>query len=228
MTESIYKYKKHLLAVDCIIFGYENNKLKLLLSQRAFEPGKGQWSLLGGWIKENETAEKAAERVLHQITGLKDIYLEQVQVFSDPKRDTGGRVVSIAFYALIRIDKHDRELVNERGAKWYTFRKHPKLIFDHEEMVNIAHQKLKNRASHELCAQNLIPSKFTIPQLRALYEAIFQREIDPGNFRKKVLSLKVLEKLNDKNRTESKKGAFYYRLNIKRETVIKERIVRFQ
>ena len=226
MTESIYKHPKHLLAVDCIIFGYENNRLKLLLAQRKFEPGKGEWSLMGGWIQENETAEEAAERVLYQITGLKDIYLEQVQIFSDILRDPGGRVVSIAFYALIRIDKHDKELVKEHGAKWWTFNKHPKLIFDHNEMVRIAHEKLKNKASYELCAQNLIPSKFTIPQLRALYEAIFQREIDPGNFRKKVLSLKVLERLNDKNKDESKKGAFYYRLKFDQESVIKERILK--
>jgi len=227
MNTCVYKHPKHLLAVDCIIFGYENNKLKLLLAQRKFAPELGKWSLLGGWVDETETAEEAAERVLFQITGLKDIYLEQVQVFSNPLRDPGGRVVSVAFYALIRIDKHDKALVRKNGAKWWTFNKHPELIFDHNEMVKIAHKKLKNKASYKLCAQNLIPSKFTIPQLHALYEAIFQCEIDPGNFRKKVLSLNILEKLNDKNRTESKKGAYYYQLNKQQERVIKERKVKF-
>ncbi len=226
MPVPLYEHPKHLVAVDCIIFGYEDDELKLLLSPRRFQPAQGEWSLMGGWVHENETVEKAAERVLYQITGLKDIYLEQVHVFSLPERDPGGRVISVVFYAMIRIDKHDKVLVKEHGAVWWTFSEKPDLIFDHNQMVAYAHEKLKLRAGYSLIGENLLPERFTILQLRTLYEAIFQRQFDPGNFRKKILSLKVLEKLKDKDTTASKKGAFYYHFKKHAEEFIHERIVK--
>lgn len=226
MPFSHYQYPKHHVAVDCIIFGYEKGELKLLLSRRRFEPALGEWSLMGGWVKEKETVEKAAERILFQVTGLKDIYLEQVQVFSQPERDSGGRVISVTFYAMIRIDKHDKDLVNKHGAEWWPIDKKPELVFDHNQMVQISHEKLKMKASHDLIGNSLLPSKFTILQLRTLYEAIFQRDFDPGNFRKKILSLKVLERLDEKNTRDSKKGAYYYRFQKPAETFIQERIVK--
>ncbi len=227
MTTSQYnKYPTHHVAVDCIIFGYENEKLKLLLSHRRFEPEQGKWSLLGGWVEQHETVEEAAERILLQYTGLKDIYLEQVYVFSNPARDPGGRVISVVFYAMIRIDKHDKELVIKHGAKWWAFSKKPALVFDHDQMVAYAHEKLKLKASYELIGEKLLPSKFTIFQLRKLYEAIFQRSFDPGNFRKKILSLQILEKLNVKNTTDSKRGAFYYTFKNDNGLSFSERIVK--
>jgi 8-oxo-dGTP diphosphatase len=227
MPVSQYNYPKYHVAVDCIIFGYENEELKLLLSHRRFQPALGEWSLMGGWVRENETVEKAAERILYQVTGLKDIYLEQVHVFSEVDRDPGGRVISVTFYAMIRIDKHDQDLVKEHGAEWWPIDQKPRLVFDHNQMVEIAHEKLKMKASYELIGKNLLPSKFTILQLRTLYEAIFQRGFDPGNFRKKILSLKVLERLNEKNTIDSKKGAFYYSFKKPAESIIQERIVKY-
>jgi len=226
MPASFYNHPKQLVAVDCIIFGYENEKLKLLLSHRGFQPAKGEWSLMGGWVHDDETVEEAAERVLFQITGLKDIYLEQVQVFSNPGRDPGGRVISVIFYAMIRIDIHDKNLLNQNGARWWTFSEKPELVFDHNQMVKKAHEKLKLKASYTLIGEKLLPEKFTILQLRTLYEAIFQRQFDPGNFRKKILSLRMLEKLDHKNKTDSKKGAFYYRVKKHNEKFINERIVK--
>jgi 8-oxo-dGTP diphosphatase len=224
---SFYTHSKHYLAVDCVIFGYEHETLKILLSHRPFEPAQGEWSLMGGWVEENETVEEAASRVLNQITGLKDIFLEQVSVFSEPKRDPGGRVISIVFYAMIRIDKQDKELVQEHGAVWCPISEMPKLIFDHNRMVTAAHNKLKHKASYEVIGENLMPSRLTFIQLRTLYEAIFQRRFDPGNFRKKVLSLKILERLNDKNTSDSKKGAFYFHFRKHKDSFIKERVVKF-
>ncbi len=227
MTASQYdKYPTHHLAVDCIIFGYEREKLRLLLSHRKYEPEMGKWSLLGGWVEQHETIEEAAKRVLLQYTGLKDIYLEQVHVFSDPKRDPGGRVISVAFYALIRIDKHDIELVNKYGASWCAINKKPSLVFDHDLMVSHAHEKLKLKASYELIGEKLLPSKFTVLQLRKLYEAIFQRTFDPGNFRKKILSLEVLERLNIKNTTDSKRGAYYWAFKKNNGYSFSDRIVK--
>lgn len=227
MPVSEYNYPKYHVAVDCIIFGYKNEELNLLLSHRRFQPALGEWSLMGGWVREEETVEKAAERILFQVTGLKDIYLEQVHVFSKPERDPGGRVISVTFYAMIRIDKHDKEMVKEYGAEWWPIDQKPELVFDHSQMVDIAHEKLKMKASYELIGKNLLPSKFTILQLRNLYEAIFQRGFDPGNFRKKILSLKVLERLNEKNTIDSKKGAFYYRFKKPSKSFIQERIVKY-
>jgi ADP-ribose pyrophosphatase YjhB (NUDIX family) len=220
------KFPKHHLAVDLTIFGYQHDQLKILLSHRRFQPNQGELSLIGGWVREEETVEEAATRVLYQITGLQDIYLEQVQVFSNPDRDPGGRVISVILYAMIPLDKHDKALAKEHGAKWYAFEEMPKLIFDHDKMVKFAHERLKQKASFELIGEDLLPSRFTILQLRQLYEAVFQREFDPGNFRKKILGLKVMERLNEKNTIDSKKGAYYYRFRKGYREIISERIVK--
>jgi len=207
----IYEDVKRLIAVDCIIFGYEKEQLKLLLFKRIIEPEKGQWSLIGGWIKENESAEDAARRVLTYITGLKDIYLEQVKVFSKPDRDPGGNVLAVTFNALIKIEEHNSELLHEYGAQWFPIEEAPPLIFDHAEMLKMALEKLRLTASYNLIGRQLLPEKFTLYHLRHLYKEIFQKEFDPGNFRKKVLSLKLLERLDEKDMADSKKGAYLYR-----------------
>jgi 8-oxo-dGTP diphosphatase len=210
MPGNLYNQPRHLVAVDCIVFGYEDGELKLLLFHRGIVPAKGEWSLLGGWVNENETIENAADRVLQQTTGLKDIYLEQVHVFSDPSRDPGGRVISIALNALIDIKKHNKDLVREHGAYWWGISELPHLIFDHDQMVAKALEKLRSKAGYEIIGKKLLPQHFTFLELRTLYNAIFQKEFDPGNFRKKILSLNTIEKTRKKNTTGSKKGAYYY------------------
>lgn len=216
------RYPKHHVAIDCVIFGYEEDQLKVLLSKRRFMPKEGDFSLIGGFIQEEETAEEAACRVLKLVTGLTDIFQEQVEVFSEVNRDPGGRVISLVFYTMIRIDKHDRDLTEKHGTEWIPFDRIPILVFDHEQMLNAAHEKLKQKASYELIGKDLLTSKFTLTQLRSLYEAIFQRNFDPGNFRKKVLSFDILEKQKDKNTADSKKGAFYYRFTAGNEQAPQE------
>lgn len=209
----LYKiHPQHYVAVDCVILGYQDEEIKLLLYPRSFEPYKGNWSLLGGFVQDNESADEAAARILKQTTGLEQIFLEQVASFSEPKRDPEARVISLAYYALIRIDLHDEECVRENGAYWVSVNKLPKLIFDHQEMFEKALVKLQQKAEYSLCGSELLPEMFTLIQLRKLYEAIFQHEFDPGNFRKKILSLGMLEKLSVKDASESRKGAFYYRI----------------
>jgi ADP-ribose pyrophosphatase YjhB (NUDIX family) len=226
-VNTIYNVQsKHLIAVDCVIFGYEDEELKLLLFHRELEPSRGKWSLVGGWMQERESAEDAAIRVLQKITGLKNIFMEQVVVFSEPDRDPGGHVVSIVFNALIDIKKHNKDLVREHGAHWWPISKLPALIFDHDLMLEKALAQLQAKASFNLVGGELLPEEFTIIQLRKLYNSIFQREFDPGNFRKKILSLNVLERLNKKDVSESKKGAFYYRLKPEAEKELNERIVK--
>ncbi len=224
----IYKqHPKHYVAVDCSIFGYEEGELKLLLYPRGFEPARGKWSLMGGFVQNNESLEEAARRILLQTTGLHDIFLEQAAAFSNPERDPGARVISMTFVALIRIDMHDKELVRENGAHWWTVTNLPLLIFDHEAMIQNALALLQQKAGINLIGKELLPDLFTMMQLKNLYEAIFQRSFDPGNFRKKVLSLDILERSSEKNTTESKKGAFYYRFNEADPGNRSERIVKF-
>ena len=220
------KHPKHFVAVDCVIFGYRNEELCLLLYPRGFEPSKGSWSLMGGFVQENESSDDAAKRILKLTTGLEDIFMEQVVAFTNPDRDPEARVISLSYYALIRIDEHDEVCVREHGAHWWPITELPAMIFDHRDMVEKALVKLQQKAGYSLVGKELLPDKFTLMQLRKLYEAVFQREFDPGNFRKKILSLDVLERLNTKNLTESKKGAFYYRCkNNEREKSL-DRIVK--
>ena len=219
-------HPKHFVSVDCVIFGYRNDELCLLLYPRGFEPSQGKWSLMGGFIQKNESSEEAAKRVLTQTTGLKNIYLEQVETFAQPNRDPEARVISISYYALSRMDEYDEKSVREHGAHWWPITELPQMIFDHTNMVEKALIKLQQKSGYSLVGKELLPEKFTLMQLRKLYEAIFQREFDPGNFRKKILSLDTLQRLNTKNYSESKKGAFYYKCQNSKSEKILERIVK--
>lgn len=223
-------YKQHprfLVAVDCVVFGYEDGELKLLLYPRAFEPVKGEWSLMGGFVGSEESTDDAANRVLSQTTGLENIFLEQVRVFSDPEREPFERVISIVYFSLIRIDRLKKSNQGTTGALWWPVKDLPELIFDHRQMITQALKLLQQKAGSSLVGVELLPPKFTLLQLRNLYEAIYQRSFDPGNFRKKMLSLDVLERLDHKNSTDSKKGAYYYRLKTSNADKELDRIVKY-
>ncbi|HSP40442.1 MAG TPA: NUDIX domain-containing protein [Gillisia sp.] len=201
------------VATDCIIFGFDEGKLKLLIFRRRVEPLKGEWSLIGSFVKLNEDVDKAAQRVLKEITGLKDVFMEELKVYGAANRDPGYRCVTIGQYALIRINDYDRELVEKHGAHWYDIDEVPKLVLDHGQMVKDALERLKRKARYQPIGFELLPEKFTIPQLQQLYEAIYQKELDPRNFRKKVLSHNVLVKLDEKDKTTSRRGAFLYQFD---------------
>lgn len=205
------QHPKFFVSVDCVIMGYNEGEMCLLIYPRSFEPSKGSWSLMGGFIQENESADDAAKRVLKQTIGLEDIFMKQVSTFSDPDRDPESRVITVAYYALVRMEEQDKACVRENGGHWWPITELPEMIFDHGKMFDKALIKLQQEASIRLIGKELLPAKFTLLQLRKLYEAIFQREFDPGNFRKKILSLDALERLDEKDMSESKKGAFYYR-----------------
>lgn len=206
-------YDKFNISVDCIIFGFDHEGLKLLLLKRSFEPAKGKWSLMGGFLNANESLDESAARVLADLTGLNDVYLEQLAAFGNLKRDPGDRVISAAFFALINIDDSDLGLVEKHNAQWVLFKDVPELIFDHNGMVNRALKRLRRKAATEPIGFNLLPGKFTLTQLQRMYEAIFQHELDKRNFRKKMLQMNVLEKLDEKDKESSKRGAFLYCFN---------------
>lgn len=211
-----YHYQKHvkaLLAVDCIIFGFNQDNLKILLIKRDFEPEKGKWSLMGGFLRPDETLDEAASRILQKLTGLHDIYLDQLRSFSHPDRDPVDRTVSTAYYALINIEEHNKELTKKHSAEWFNIQDIPALIFDHNDMISQAINRLRYKASTEPIGFELLPEKFTMRQLQKLYEAILGQELDKRNFIKKILSLDVLIKLDEKDMTSSKKGSFLYKFD---------------
>jgi 8-oxo-dGTP diphosphatase len=205
--------KQFYLAVDCVIFGYEDYKLKLLLQPRPIEPSKGEWALMGGFCGDAETLENAANRVLEKTTGLTNIYMKQVQAFSQVNRDPGGRVISVAFFALINIRNYDDDLLKQYGAQWFSIEEIPNLIFDHAEIVENAMQQLRRTAKIQPIGFELLPENFTITQLRNLYEAIYQCTLEPANFRRKIMSMKLLDRLPFKDKNSSRKGAYLYSFN---------------
>ena len=204
-----------LVAVDCIVLGFDGKELKILLVQRGIEPQSGKWSLMGGFVQQKERLEEAAARVLKNLTGLENVYLEELQSFSEINRDPVERTISLAYFALLDIHKYERQLSNEYHAEWFSLRKFPKLIFDHNKMVAAAKKRLRYKAAFHPILFELLPGKFSIPQLQNLYEQVYEVMIDKRNFSRKILSTKLLVKQSEKDKGNSKKGAFYYKLDRK-------------
>lgn len=201
------------VATDCIIFGFDSGNLKLLIFKRRVKPLMGEWSLIGSFVRLDEDVAEAAKRVLKEITGLENVFMEELKTYGAPDRDPGFRCISIGQYALIRINEYDRELVEKHGAHWYDLDELPDLVLDHNQMVQDALGRIRRKARYKPIGFELLPEKFTIPQLQRLYEAIYQTELDSRNFRKKVLSLNVLVKLDEKDKTTSRRGAFLYKFD---------------
>lgn len=201
------------VSVDCIIFGFDKGSLKLLLLKRNFEPAKGSWSLMGGFVQDGESVDDAAKRVLAELNGLENVYMEQVGTFGEVDRDPGERVISVAYYALININEYDRNLVQQHNAHWAEINEIPPLVFDHPQMVKQARIMLQKKASSEPIGFNLLPSLFTLFQLQSLYEAIYGEPLDKRNFRKRVADLNYIEKTDKIDKTGSKRGAALYKFN---------------
>jgi 8-oxo-dGTP diphosphatase len=202
-----------LVAVDCIIFGFDGEELKLLLIKRGIEPEKGNWSLMGGFVRQEENFENAAYRVLNELTGLNGMYLEQLFAFGDPFRDPLERTISIAYFTLIDIHQYEKQINNSYHAEWFSLKKIPSLIFDHQQIIELAKEKLRYKAAFHPILLELLPEKFTLPQLQILYEEIYDTSFDKRNFIRKVLASGLLIKQKDKDKERSKRGAFYYKLD---------------
>lgn len=212
------KYQKQtrlLAAVDCIIFGFDGHELNILLIQRGFEPERGKWSLMGGFIQPDESPDDAATRILKGLTGLDGVYLEQLHTFGRPNRDPIERTLSITYFALIDIQRYEKQLSDEYHAEWFPLHKMPNLIFDHNEMVKMAREKLRYKAALHPLLFELLPEKFTLPLLQTLYESVYDTQFDKRNFSRKILSTNLLIKQNDKDKDNSRKGAYYYKLDTK-------------
>ncbi len=196
---------KFYVGIDCIIFGFNEGELNLLLLKRNFEPAMGNWSLMGGFVQESESVDDAAKRVLAELTGLDNVYMEQVGSFGAIDRDPGERVISIAYYALVNINEYDKALVQQHNAFWVNINELPPLIFDHSAMVEKARALMQQKTTTEPIGFNLLPQLFTLSQLQSLYEAIYGENIDKRNFRKRIAEMDYIEKTDKIDKTSSKR-----------------------
>jgi 8-oxo-dGTP diphosphatase len=192
-----YQYPRAALTVDCVVFGYDEGELEVLLIQRGLEPFKGRWALPGGFVRVDETLDDAARRELAEEAGLKNVFLEQLYTFGSVNRDPRERVVSVAYYALVKLSDHRAKAATDAAnADWFPVSRAPKLAFDHSGILEIALGRLKAKVRYQPIGFELLPPRFTLSQLQHLYEAVLETELDKRNFRKKVLGFGLLVPLN--------------------------------
>ncbi len=201
------------VAVDCVIFGLDHGRLCLLLTKRSFEPEAGKWSLMGGFVGREESVDDAAARVLHDLTGIADVYMHQVGTFGAVDRDPGERVISVAYSALVNIADVDSAAVAEHEAHWLPLDELPELGFDHPMMIERALAALRRKFAVEPVAFRLLPPLFTLSQLQALYETVLGEEIDKRNFRKRVAEVESVVATDCIDKTGSRRGARLYRFD---------------
>lgn len=216
MKKELEKYEKPSVTVDIVIFTIQNNELKILLVKRAIEPFKNMWAIPGGFVRIQESLEEAAKRELLEETGVKDVYLEQLYTFGDVKRDPRGRVITAAYYALVKSDNIKLKATTDVSeAKFFLASKLPKLAFDHEKILEYALKRLRWKFEYTTIAFSLLPDKFSLTELQKIYEIIFNKKFDKRNFRKKIISLNLVEKTKEKEENVSYRPPKLYKLKKK-------------
>ena len=210
------KSKMNDLSIDCVILGFEDHQLKILLYQRAVEPEADKWALPGGFIRRDEDLDHAATRILKEVAGVDNIYMEQINAFGAVDRYPLERVLTIGYFALINPGNYS--IVPGEGAKaarWFTIDKIPKLVFDHNEIFSVGLQKLRKKVRHEPIGFELLPKKFTLSLIQKLYEAVLGIEFDVRNFTKKLLKMNLLKKLEEKQTGVAHRAANLYKFDKK-------------
>jgi 8-oxo-dGTP diphosphatase len=193
-----YEYARPALSVDCVVFGLDDESLKVLLIERRFPPFDGRWAFPGGFVEIDETLEQAARRELQEETGIEMAYLEQLYTFGDVDRDPRERVVTVAWYALVKLRGYRVQAATDaRQAAWFPVADHPPLAFDHERILAVACERLRGKVRYQPIGFELLPRKFTLRQLQHLYETILDRPLDKRNFRKKMLGMGLLKELDE-------------------------------
>lgn len=214
MLQTYYGTKsKFLIEVNCIIFGFWNKELHLLLKRRTIEPMKNEWSLMGGYMEDGESLTKTAEKVLYRYTHEEKIYMEQIGAYGEIDSVLNERIISVAFYALVHAEKFNDFIANKIVAKWFNINTLPKLVFEQNQMVEDAIKLLQYKVSTQPVAFHFLDDKFTLTALQELYEAIYQMPLDKRNFRKKLNGMNLLDKHEENERESSKRRASYYTFN---------------
>ena len=209
-----YQYARPAVTVDCVVFGLDDQDLKVLLIQRDNEPFAGRWALPGGFVKMDETLEESALRELREETGLTKVFLEQLYTFGNPGRDPRERVVTVAYYALVKLLDHKVQAATDaREAAWFAVDDLPKLCFDHDTILDTALKRLQGKVRYQPIGFELLPPKFSLTQLQRMYEIILERSLDKRNFRKKVISLDILDELDEVEQDVAHRAARLYRFN---------------
>ena len=222
-----YKYPHPAVTTDCVIFGFDGTRLQVLLVQRGIDPYKGRWAFPGGFLKMDESCEQGALRELQEETGLTGAYIEQFHAFSDPKRDPRERVITIAYYALVKIQEVQGGDDAAR-ADWFALDEVPPLAFDHDRILHEALKRLRERIHFEPVGFELLPEKFTMKQLQNLYEAILDVRFDRRNFTKKMLHFNILNQLDETTRPTPKREAFLYSFNKENYNELKQKGFRLE
>jgi 8-oxo-dGTP diphosphatase len=224
-----YEYPRPALAVDCVVFGLDEDELRLLLVERNLEPFAERWALPGGFVRLEETLEEAARRELEEETGITRLYLEQLYTFSAIHRDPRERVVTVAYYALVKLSDHQVQAATDaRSAAWFSVSDLPALAFDHADIVQTANTRLKGKVRYEPIGFELLPRKFTLSQLQRLYEVILERELDKRNFRKKILGMDLLIELDEVQSGVAHRAARLYSFDEKKYERLKKNGFNFE
>jgi len=224
-----YQYPRAALTVDCVVFGYDEGELKVLLIQRALEPFKGRWALPGGFVHIDETVDEAARRELAEEAGLQNVFLEQLYTFGAQNRDPRERVVSVAYYALVKLSDHRAKAATDAAnAEWFPISKTPKLAFDHADILATALARLKGKVRYEPIGFELLPPKFTLSELQHLYETVLVTDLDKRNFRKKVLQFGFLVPLKETQMNGRHRPAQLFRFDADKYEKLKKRGFNFE
>jgi len=217
------------ISIDCLVFGFKNGSLELLLVQHGEGISKGRWAIPGGWIQYTESIDDSANRILQDLTGVSNIFLEQVKAFGHVSRYPTKRVITIAYYALVKPEAFTLHAGSTAAdAQWFKVSDIPDLPYDHDQIVEESLAFLKEKARREPIGFNLIPKKFTLLQLQALYEAILGQKLDKPNFRRKILKMNFLELCKEKQTDVSHRAASLYRFDKKRYAKLKEKGFAFE
>lgn len=212
-----YEFERPALTVDIVVFALDEDGLQVMLIERDLEPFAGRWAIPGGFVRVDETLDEAARRELQEETGLRDIYLEQLYTFGDLGRDPRERVVTVAYYALVNLQGHDvKASTDARNAAWFNINDLPGLAFDHEQIIDLALQRLRGKVRYQPIGFELLPDKFPLRDLQRLYEIVLDRDLDKRNFRKKILSMDILVELNEIEKDVSHRAAKLYRFDKKK------------
>ncbi|MES2570830.1 MAG: NUDIX domain-containing protein [Verrucomicrobiota bacterium] len=224
-----YEYSRAALTVDCVVFGFDESELKVLLIRRGIAPFLDKWALPGGFVRVEETVDEAARRELSEETGLKNVFLEQLYTFGAVDRDPRERVVSVAYFALVKLDEHPAKGASDASdAGWFPVSSPPSLAFDHATILKTALLRLRGKVRYEPIGFELLPKKFTLSQLQHLYEAVLQMEVDKRNFRKKILSMDLLVPLDEQIRLGAHRPAQLFRFDAKKYASLRKRGFHFE